>query len=258
MDRTLIISQCFCNADILQFSLENLYKYGSGNWEHWILLKHYPINYKENEEKIKAYAKFYNCKIHDCLSDNGAHLGLNHFFQNNKFPKGTRYIGFDPDTLTKSYYFDIVMNQVMDADPTLGILALSNGGVNHNCMYNSEIEIKFNGLLRHKKVIAGHNVIIHPGVDMMNCCMIDIDWIMSNGGFHQPRKFYGFIENSLHKIMKRTNRKLGYLIDYLEAYDGRLEAYKHDEYKQWKNEHLGGYDGSLRDWLIREKKEHLL
>jgi hypothetical protein len=150
------------------------------------------------------------------------------------------------------------MNEVMDSDPSIAILAMSNGGMNHNSMPHPATEKKFNQLMQYNKVIAGHNVIIHPSVDMMNCCMIDIDWVLNGGGFHQPKKYYGFIEVSLQKLMQQTNRSLGYLVDYLEAYDGRLEAYKHDEYRQWKNAHLSGFNGSLKDWLIQNKKEYML
>jgi len=99
---------------------------------------------------------------------------------------------------------------------------------------------------------------MHPSVDMINCCMFDIDLIMDNGGFSQPLKYYGFIEVRLHEIMRKNNKLLGYLIDFKEAYDGILEQYKHNEYRQWKGEHLGGYQGSLKEWIIKNGKESIL
>jgi len=130
---TLCITQCFCNADILEHSMSNLYNYSSGNFEHWFLLKHYPINEKENTEKILEYAKKYNAKVFDCGGDIGIHEGLNKFFRENPQPKRSRFFGFDPDTLVQSKNFDIAMNEVMNEASNIGILALSNAGVNYNC-----------------------------------------------------------------------------------------------------------------------------
>jgi hypothetical protein len=247
--KTIIITQCFCKASILEFSLKNLYEWGSQLWdEHWILLKHYPINKKQNEEEIRAWAAKYNCKIHDCGGDIGAHHGLNHFFDNNPQPKGTRYIGFDPDTLVKTKYFDIVMNQVMDAEPSIAICAMTN----------LAIEMKTERLRPYRKVIGGHNVIVHPNIEMMNCCMIDIDWILRNGKFNEPFKYYGCIEGCFLDAMRKENKKLAYLVDYYEAYDGLLEQHKHPEYQQWKHDHLSGFTGSLEEWLRAKGKESLL
>lgn len=248
--KTIIITQCFAKADILQFSMKNLYEFGSQQWdEHWILLKKYPIHEEENREKILEYAKKYNCKVHDCGDDLGATEGLNHFFAHIPQPKGTRYIGFDPDTLVQSKYFDIVLNQVMDADPSISICAMNN----------LAIWTKKERLRPYEGVIAGHNVINHPSVDMYNCCMIDIDWVLSlPKKFWEAFKYYGGIESYFFENMQRDKKRLVYLLDYKEQYDGLLEQYKDPEYQQWKHDHLCGFQGSLREWLISKGKESLL
>lgn len=261
MKDAILLTQCFCKADILQFSMKNLYEHLGKEREHWIILKDYPINREENQQKILDYAKEYGCKIHDCGADIGATEGLNHFFDNHPELIDRKYIGFDPDTLTSAKGFDIILEEVANAAPNLAIIGLSNAAIHPDVAFCAKEQIaeKFEDLSQYKQVIAGHNVIVHPQIDMVNCCIIDARWVMSlYKRFWEPFKYYGGLEFYLFQEMSKVGKKLGYLIDYKEAYDGLLEQYKDPEYQEWKQAHLSGFPGSLKEWLIKEGKGDML
>jgi hypothetical protein len=257
----IILTQCFCKASILEFSLKNLYENLSKEREHWILLKHYPIHEKENTEEIIKYAKQYGCKIHDSGCDNGAHEGLNQFFDSHPELINRGYIGFDPDTLVQDKGFDQALVDVMNERKDIIILGLSNAGMHPDCAFTAHehIKNKFNLFLQYKQIIAGHNVIVHPGIDMVNCCMINAEWVLNRKNrFYEYRKYYGGLEHYLWTEMQQDGKTLGYLIDYKERYDGIMEQHKHAEYQQWKQDHLKGFQGSLSEWLISKGKGDLL
>jgi hypothetical protein len=249
MENPILLTQCFCNADILQFSMKNLYEHLELDLEHWILLKHYPINKKENERKILEYAKQYNCKVFDCGSDVGAHVGLNMFFDAHPEYIERRYIGFDPDTLVQTKGFDKALIEVANSDPSITLCGL-NG---------LAIWTKKERLRQYEGIIAGYNVINHPNIDMCNVSLMDTRWVMKlPKRFWEPFNYYGMLESYLWENMQRDKKRLVYLLDYKEQYDGMLEQHKDPEYQAWKHDHLSGFTGSLEEWLRAKSKEHLI
>ena len=231
MNKTIVVTQVFAKAELLKYSLDNLYKYGSRNWdEHYLLLKHYPINKEKNHEQIREYAKQYGCKVFDCEFDRGLHEGLNFFFEKNPQPAGTRMLGFDPDTAVKpeAKNFDLVMNEVMDACPNIPIVALWGVGV----------ENKHEQLKQYEITIKEHNVLIHPDVEMYNLALFDLDWVFKTGGFKEPNAYYGGLECYFYQKMQETNKKLAYLVDYKECYD-TVPNISDQELRMYKDAHLG-------------------
>ena len=234
--KTIIVTQAFCKAEMLVNGFNNLYQYGSKTWdEHWVLLKHYPLDKENNHRRIREIAEGYKCKVFDCQGDIGLHEGLNYFFKHNPQPRGTRMIGWDPDSMVLPCVtkFDTAMNNVMTA-MNVPIVALWNAGIashKQSPEFYSRIE--------------NHKVYIHPAVDMWNVALYDMDWVEQIGGFKEPYAYYGGLESYLHS--KMNGKKLVYLPEFMEDYPTLVS---HDpRYIEYKSAHIGGFKGSFEEWL---------
>jgi hypothetical protein len=55
--KTIVVTPAFCKSEMLKHSMANFYEYQKGNFEHWILLNHYPVNKEKNNQEIIEITK---------------------------------------------------------------------------------------------------------------------------------------------------------------------------------------------------------
>jgi hypothetical protein len=249
--KTIVITPAFCKSIMLEQSLANYYEYQTENYEHWILLNHYPINKEKNNDEIRKIAEKFKCKLFDNQYDRGLHKGVNNFYVQNPQPEGTFQIGYDPDSAIEqlSHGFDKALSETLRIgikDHNLAILALWGIGV----------ELKKKQLLN-RTIINGNAVMIHPDIEMFSVTACDLDFINTIGGFSEPNEYYGGIEISLYQSFQKYNRKLGYLTEFKEKYFAYPAECVDPEYIQWKHDHVNGFIGSFESWLKINKPELL-
>src|SRR4030042_4053004 len=209
---TIVITPAFCKAALLEQSLANYYEYQTENYEHWILVNHYPVNRKKNNNEIRKVAEKFKCKVFDSEYDRGLHNSVNNFYAHNPQPPGSIHIGFDPDSAIEqlSHGFDKALSGTLQCgiiDHSIAFLALWGIG--------AEIHKKD---LINKLFINDNAVIIHPTIEMFSVGAIDLDFIKLIGGFSQPNNYYGGAEVYFWSYMQKYNKKLAYLTEYKERY----------------------------------------
>lgn len=253
MSRTVIVTPCFAKSTMLAGLLEHVYKdpIGAPNLAHYILGNHYPVNKGANHEEIRTLAKRYGCTLIDSGSDLGLHKSLNNFVSVAGITSEDVVIGCDPDD-RPTPGFATALADVMRADPSLAIAAANFWRI------DEVLSTCPNPWL---KQVSGHQVWIHPSVEMWNVCAWNMRLIHDVGGFHQPNSHYGGIEIGIAGAMRAKGMKLGYVLDVrsdaavVDHGDARLID---PEYRRWKIDHATkGFAGSLADWLKINAPEKL-
>jgi hypothetical protein len=90
-------------------------------------------------------------------------------------------------------------------------------------------------------------VYFHDIVDMWSCGVARIDYLRNHHGCVGVQKYYGNVETPMYAILKEAGMRYGYMIDFLE--DSFMEM-QNPLYQQWKHEHLAGFGGSFKEWLV--------
>jgi hypothetical protein len=131
----------------------------------------------------------------------------------------------------------------MLADPSLAVLGLSFWVI----PWKREKGVEFTD-----EVIAGHKVWIHPSVEMWNICGWNTTFLEEVGGLDQPNGFYGGLEAKLFPQWANRGLRLGYLPDVRSDHvpvDRDNLVFFDPEYRSWKTDHIGGFNGSFLEWL---------
>lgn len=252
MRKMIVITPAFCKAELLDLSLQQYYKYQRGNYEHWILLNHYPVKKAENNTRIIEIAKKYNCKLFDSGQDWGLHTSTNRFLHSIGWPDGMMAIAYDPDSAIEgmSYGFDVALAETLDEGIGQGIAILGLWGIG--------IDLKYRENKNFQKVFIKNNaVLLHPSIEMWSVSITDLDFIKAVGGFQQTNKYYGGVEIALYRNFKLHQKRLAYLTEYKELYFNYPVETIDPEYQQWKHDHLHGFTESFEKWLEINKPELL-
>ncbi len=243
MSKTWLVTPAFCKWEMLHDCLQWIYQQPlPPGVEHVIIDQHYPINGAYNRAAIKMLAQNYKCTLVDSGEDLGLHRGLNNAVKALGIKPEDILVGCDPDDRPSPGFIEAI-ESVMRADPTLAILGLTFWVI----PWKREKGIPFTD-----EVIAGHNVWIHPTVEMWNACGWNMKFIHSIGGFDQPNAFYGGLEAKLYPRWSEQGLRLGYLPDVRSDAATVNREDKHildPEYRQWKDAHLAGFERSFEEWL---------
>lgn len=251
--KTIVVTPAFCKSIMLEQSLANYYEYQTENYEHWILLNHYPINKEKNNDEIRNIAEKFKCKLFDNQYDRGLTEGVNNFLKNNPQPAETIIIGYDPDSAIEqlSHGFDKALSDTLR-------IAIKEYNMAFLALWGIGVEIHKKDLYNAKKVIINNNtVLIHPTIEMWAVSANDLDFIMSTGGFKQPNKYYGGGEAMIYPTLVAMKKTLGYLTEFKEKYFAYPAECVDAEYIQWKHDHVNGFIGSFESWLKINKPELL-
>jgi hypothetical protein len=249
--KTIVITPAFCKSSLLVHSLRNFYDLQTENYEHWILLNHYPVNEEKNTEEIRQIAEQYGCKVFDSEFDRGLHKSVNNFYEHNPQPEGTIQIGFDPDGAIEqlSKGFDKALSETLREGIKSHNMCLLN-------LYNYERQIQLDR--NYPKIIINDNrVLMHPSIGVLNIGAVDLDFVKQIGGFWEKCEYYGYIELYMWEKMQQFGRTLGYLTEFKERYQAYPEDCIDPEYQQWKQAHITGFEGSFKEWLKINKPEML-
>jgi hypothetical protein len=136
-----------------------------------------------------------------------------------------------------------VVRDVMLADPSFAILGLSFWVI----PWKREKGIPFTDV-----TVAGHAVWVHPTVEMINVCGWNTKFLEDIGGLDQPHQYYGGLESKLYHRWVEHGLRLGYLQDVRSDHvtvDRNDAALFDPEYRNWKTDHISGFQGSFESWL---------
>jgi hypothetical protein len=242
MVKTWIFTPAFARWTLVEDQLKFLYKDGPLDAEHVLIDQRYPIDGERNHAELKRLAKEYGLTYVDSGEDLGLHRGFNRAYRIVGVKPGDVCLGVDPDDRPAPGFVS-ALRDVMLADPSLAILGLSFWVI----PWKREQGVQFTD-----EVIAGHNVWIHPAVEMINVVAWNTRFLEDIGGIDQPNAFYGGLEAKLYPLWAQRGLRLGYMPDVrsdhvaVDRNDGRLFD---PEYRQWKDAHVAGFTGSFEAWL---------
>jgi hypothetical protein len=258
--KTIVVTQAYCRAELLNHCLNSFYSRRRSDFEHWILIKGYPINQKENDEALVAVSEKYGCKYFFTSEENvGVHQGLNQFLAECPAVQdpGTALIIFEQDSIVErlSTGFDVALSET---------LTMSREYCPVICLWGRHIDEKYfnnKGLYDEgKRIVAGSTLLLTPStLEVYSVAIYDLDFVRKIGGFNEPNPFYGYWEWFFAEQLLKYGCRLGFLTEYREAYED-ISAMVDSEYNQFKFDaaHINPrYQGSFRDWL-KEKHPHLL
>jgi hypothetical protein len=246
MDKTIVVTQAFCRAELLNYCLSEFYQLQCGHLEHWILIKNYPVNEKKNKELLLAVADLYCCKVFECDEEHvGLHQGLNQFLEEVPQDAGTVMINFEQDALLKPFStgFDVALSDVAhDIKSDVPILSLWNRNIDATMKGKSITPIQS----------RGESIYIHDKtLEVYSVAAYSLDFVKSCGGFQEPCSNYGYLEWFFAEKLAERGKNLGFLVDYEERYED-LNALIDPEYEQYKNAHARAehrFNGSFRDFM---------
>lgn len=247
--KTWLVTPSFCKAALLDDYLKHIYLTPpKTEFTHVIIDNHYPVDKEQNKKKLKELAREYNCLYVDSGQDLGLHRGLNNAMLRASIRPGDILIGCDPDDRPSPDFLDI-MKEVMLADPKLAVCCLS---------FSVIFDRIKQGVTFKKMEIAGHDLRVHPGVEMWNIAGFNTHLLGRIGGFSQPNNFYGGIEIDLYKAWTKRDMYYGYLYNVISdalPMDRTNRVFFDPEYRQWKTDHVNGYKKSFELWLKERGKD---
>lgn len=235
-----VFTPAFCSARMMLDFLDYLHPLvPASQYTHVIVDDNYPINKEKNSENIRGLSREYNC----IYLNSGKNLGLHHCLNWAMKEVGVKetdfYINCDADDRPQEGTFN-AMRHVMNADPTLAVLG---------CSFK-KIQNKLDCLKT--ETIAGHEVFIHPTVEMWNVSAINLKFLASIGGFNEPYDFYGGLESYFYSKYRYTDMRIGYLKHYtsdVPSFDLSLMDPRFIEYKNAHVSLTNPFKGSFEDYL---------
>lgn len=240
-----VFTPAFCKASMLRDCMEHLYAtQPMDEYEHIIVDNHYPVQKAINREYIRELCRKYGATYVDSGGDLGLHGGVNYAMRLVGVKSDDFYVGCDPDDRPSTGALKAIFD-VMEADPKVAVCALN--------FFVIPWKMKDHGLVMQEEVIAGHNVWVHPGVEMWNVAGFNMPLVHKLGGFWQPNAFYGGIEVALYHQWSKEGMKLVYLKDFNsedKPVDRNNPELYDQTYGQWKIDHATkGFKESFEIWL---------
>lgn len=217
------------------------------DFNHVIIDDNYPIKKGSVNHRVEYMAKKYGCIYLNSGKNLGLHKALNFGIREVGVDPDDFYINCDADDRPQPGMFD-AMYDVMKVDLTLAVLG---------CQF-SNINPKLKALPTEQA--GGHEIIIHPSVDMWNVSAINMRFIKAIGGFDEPYPFYGGIESYLYSKYNQMGMRLGYLKGFSSQYANVDNKLIDPEFTEYKQAHVAGpvsYAGSFESFL-KEKYPNLL
>lgn len=239
---TYLITPAFCKSKMLKQCLEHIYKTPPNVHQHVIIDNRYPVNKEQNRKDIQDLCEEYDCTYIDSGKDLGLHQGINNAANILGIQPTDYVIGHDPDDRASPCFVDAI-TAVMAEAPELAILAPAFWVIDWRKSQGVPFEVK---------TVAGHEIWIHPTIEMWNVAGWNWKFVHQMGGLHQPNEYYGGLEASIYPHMKKAGLRLAYMphvrSDAVQL-DRTDETLFDPEYRQWKDAHLAGFKGSFEEWL---------
>lgn len=244
------VSNAYADLEVMTFGVSRFYKTTnvniSGYPSAWVLVdNHWPLNKRGNGFEIQKIQKFMDAYLVDPGKNLGGHGGTSFGLSNFGNRYGPKINGIDDDDLVLNYDLDSnpitegwleAMIEVMNADPTLGYVALLDNRCEAGKPWTFE-------------TIAGHKIALLPHADMWNVTLFRGKVIKD--GMKADTKYYGLVETAMRKHMEPMGLRMGYLYDFREDVCPINHPHSYFLYKQ---EHAAGrYAGTFEEYL-KEKQ----
>jgi hypothetical protein len=238
-NKVIIVTPAFCNWKTLFKHFELIPKTEVID-EQWVLLNHYPQ--EDNTYHLARICKENNINYFDNEFDRGLHGSLNNFFVNNPQPSRTFMIQIDPDIIPPKG-FDKAMLEVMEEDNNIAIISL------HNCFTKQVLGERI-------KNIAGHQILYPKEARAMSIYGIDLDFIISAGGFNAKCKYWGSLELDFQTKTEQAKKKIAFILDVKEEPNQELRMFIDNSYINYKFEHgvNFNFEGSYEEYLKEIKQ----
>lgn len=245
MSKIYMVSTAFAPARVVTESMKQLYRTaGTSEFEHHILMQHYPLSKDLNDKLLTTIFNYYNCKIHDLGSNVGLSAGYNYLINQLNLQDDDIVIGADLDTypITDGWMDAIV--KVMKADSNIAYCSLQN--------QHSEKELNDRGYSIHTVAntvcYEGHTPVVQSIIGWSPKVLKQFN------GIQEQRKMYGGSEVTMWPKLQAAGYKWYYLPQYKEVFHPLCQGDRCYIVWKWSYAHLRDTDLDFESW-INEKPE---
>lgn len=239
MSKLYMVSTAFAPARVVIPSLQQIYKTICRPVEHHILNNHYPIDEERNTLLVKTAAESYGIKWHDLGKNVGLSGGLNYLINNLNLQDGDIVIGTDLDVFPTTMGWGIAIQQVLEADPSVGWVSLMN--------QHAKRELPERGYTIH--TIGGN--VCYEGHTA--CVQSIIGWSAKSlkglGELKEQQFYYGGGEVTNHPRLKALGLKWVYIPQYEEIFHPHCEGDRCYVVYKWNYSHLKTTTLDFGSWL---------
>lgn len=238
--KVYLVSLAFVPARIAIESMKQIYAtIGNIQFEHKILMQHYPINKELNDKLLTTLFNHYNCTIYDLGKNVGLSAGYNYLIQQCNLQPGDIVIGSDLDVNPIGEHWGKAIVDVINTDPTIGWVSLQN--------QHSERELNARGFTTH----TINNRICYEGHDA--CVQSIVGWsaasLQGMNGLEEQSKWYGGGEVVSYPKLKALGLRWVYLAQYKEAFSPLCESDGPYRHYKWNLAHLRTTTLDFESWL---------
>lgn len=237
-----VISLAYMPARIVGRSLASFYstKNPDLQLQHILVDQHYPLDRRENETKIRWLCDYHEITYLDPGKNLGLHNGFNYAMEHIGVSQNDLVIGYDPDSVPITPGWDMALVRTIEGDPDRKIVWSS--------LLTPRALADLKRVGYRKKRIDGYIEAWLPLAPVTNsvCCFRG-DWLLSVGGFWEPREYYGHLEAALWQRL--GGYQWAFCPGWQETDDMRAD---HDlDYNRWKHihSHRDLFQGDFAAWL---------
>jgi len=217
-------------------------RHGGVEYRHLFLNQHYPLNKKENEERLREICSTGGVEWLDAGGNLGLHGGFNWVLNKINVQPGDLVIGYDPDSWPISSGWDMALLTAV-RDPRVGWASLWGPWVDQDMA-----DRKAKGLL--DRIDVGHIETWAIRAPIMNSvCAFRGDFLKASGGLHENYHWYGTLEIAMWSHLQKNNMRWVFLPGWREDHTAHFE--QDPEYRRWKwyYVHERKFNGSFADYV---------
>ncbi|MFA5419618.1 MAG: hypothetical protein WC341_14300, partial [Bacteroidales bacterium] len=168
----------------------------------WIFVNnHWPIKPNNMNLSVNQLAKFMNAEVVTPEKNLGGHGGFSFGIKNLKFEDDDLILNYDLDSYPETYGWLKAMVETMQADKTLGYVALLN---------NKEV-----GHPGKTEIIGGHKVLFPDKIYMWNVTLFRGS--VMREGMLADSTYYGYVETAMRRKIDAMGLRMGYMEDCRES-----------------------------------------
>ena len=206
----------------------------------WVLVNnHWPLleSYAHEAVYVSTLSEQMRAKVVNPDKNIGGHDGLTFGLKALDFKDHDFILNYDLDSWPVTPGWLTAMVQVMQADPSLGFVAL----LDNRCKTGKKWKVE---------TIAGHQVGFQAEPDMWNVTLFR--GLMLRDGMVADSIYYGFVETAMGKRLEQKGLRMGWLMDFNEDPHPIPHPAIYTEYKRL---HAGKeFMGSFEEYLVKKGK----
>jgi hypothetical protein len=236
------VSIAYMNPEIMAASVARFYESAGVLPVEWVLVdNHWPLygyklDWRDISNSVRRLAKFMMARVAVPERNLGGHGGLTFGLKTMNFKDNDLILNYDLDSWPITHDWLFKMMQVMEADPSLGWVALMPERISNNPGWKLED-------------IGGHRVAFRSPTEMWNVTLFRGK--MFKEGMLADSKYYGFVETAMERKATEMGLRHGWLYDVREGphFIPHPEIYNKYKWIHARKDDPEHFPGSFEEYL---------